>query len=245
MMLSVVIPAFNEAKIIGETIARLQEALRANERPGFEWEIIVCDNHSTDETAVIAQQAGAAVVFEPENQIAKARNTGASIAQGDWLLFMDADTYPKPELIAEMLPVMATGTCVGGSSTIRVEGGPLWYRLNMEGHNIDMRLFKVGWGLFLLCQRDAFTAVGGFDTDLYAFEDLAFVKKLKEYGKKTGKRFVVWHRFPVITSGRKGDLYDRWTMTRSLITAFWMLLTKRRQKGNGRNRLPFWYDGRR
>ena len=58
----------------------------ANDKLGFTSEIIVVDNNSTDNTANLA--AGAQVVFEPINQIGRARNAGAAVAVGDWLLFV-------------------------------------------------------------------------------------------------------------------------------------------------------------
>ena len=59
--LSVVIPAWNEGESLKETIERISDALRATEAQGRDWEIIVCDNGSTDDTAEIARRAGARV----------------------------------------------------------------------------------------------------------------------------------------------------------------------------------------
>jgi glycosyltransferase involved in cell wall biosynthesis len=243
IFLSIIIPAFNEEKIIEETLERIAFALSENQDEGFSWEIIVCDNNSTDRTAEFARRAGAKVVFEPINHIAQARNSGAGSARGEWLLFIDADTYPPPGLISDVLDLIRSGHYVGCSSTIKVDGGPFWYRINLEGHNIDMRLFKTCFGLFVLCQAEAFRAISGFNTNLYALEDLDFANRLKIYGKKLGRGFAIFHHHPVITSGRKGHLYSRWTMTKSGLIALWYLITKK--KIGGANNLPFWYDGRR
>lgn len=91
MKLSVLIPAFNEEKRIGTCIRSVHAALSANARPELQTEIIVADNNSKDATPQIARQEGAHVVFEPVNQISRARNPGARAATGDWLLFLDAD----------------------------------------------------------------------------------------------------------------------------------------------------------
>jgi len=243
MLLSIVIPAFNEEKIIEETLTQIKFALDANRDESFSWEIIVCDNNSTDQTAVIASESGATVVFEPVNHIAKARNTGASSAQGEWLLFIDADTYPRPGTISEMLHLIRADNHIGCGSTIKVVDAPFWYKINLEGHNIDWRLFKTCMGVFVLCRAETFHAIGGFSNDLYAFEDLDFVLRLKTYGRKQGKDFAVLHHYPVITSGRKGNLYGRWEMIKSSVIALWYFITKKKIGGSGA--LPFWYDGRR
>ena len=70
---------------------------------------MVCDNQSTDKTAEIATELGGRVVFELPLPISKARNSGVSIANGHWLLFIDADTYPRPELLAAMLDLIESG----------------------------------------------------------------------------------------------------------------------------------------
>ncbi|MDX1437023.1 MAG: glycosyltransferase [Anaerolineales bacterium] len=243
MLLSIIIPAYNEEKIIADTVSRIRLALEANIADASSWEIIVCDNNSSDRTAAEASATGAAVLFEPDNHISRARNTGAEYALGEWLLFIDADTYPQPGTIADLLDIIHSGDYLGCSSTIQVKGGPLWYRLNFEGNNLSMRLFKTCIGLFVMTRADAFWDLEGFSTDLYAFEDLDFVNRLKVYGHKKGLRFTVLHRHPVITSGRKGELYDRWEITKSSLIALWYLLSK--QKTMGADRLPLWYDGRR
>src|ERR1022692_1935800 len=86
--LSIVIPAFNEERLIARCLQSISASLVANSKPCFTSEIIVVDNNSTDNTANLARQAGAQVVFEPINQIGRARNAGAAEASGDWLLFV-------------------------------------------------------------------------------------------------------------------------------------------------------------
>jgi glycosyltransferase involved in cell wall biosynthesis len=81
--------------------------------------LIVCDNNSTDRTAEIARAAGANVVFEPVNQISRARNSGAAAAIGDWLVFVDADSHPSAGVFAEMAKEIQSGNCIAGGATIR------------------------------------------------------------------------------------------------------------------------------
>jgi glycosyltransferase involved in cell wall biosynthesis len=96
MRISVIVPAFNEEKLLGTTLACIREATG-----GLDAELIVCDNNSTDRTAEIAGQAGARVVFEPVNQISARAQAGAA-ASGDWLVFVDADSFPDRALFAEL-----------------------------------------------------------------------------------------------------------------------------------------------
>src|SRR5207302_7889714 len=121
MKLSVIIPAFNDAKRIASCLQHLPSALRANARSDLESEIIVVDNNSIDATAEIARNLGARVLFEPLNQIARARNAGASVATGDFLLFVDADTHVSADTLAEMLAFIDSATCVGGGTVLRYD----------------------------------------------------------------------------------------------------------------------------
>ena len=122
MRISVVVPAFNEERLIGESLRQINAALSAFTRRNWETEFIVCDNNSTDRTAELARAAGATVVFEPMNQIARARNRGAEAATGDWLIFVDADTHPSAELFDDVATQIESGRCLAGGSTIKLEG---------------------------------------------------------------------------------------------------------------------------
>ena len=109
MKISIVVPAFNEERLLGESLAQIKSAASAFAQRGWDFELIVCDNNSTDRTAEIARAAGATVVFEPVNQIARARNSGAAAATGDWLIFVDADSHPSAGLFAEVAEQINSG----------------------------------------------------------------------------------------------------------------------------------------
>ena len=121
MKISIVVPAFNEERLLGGSLAQITSAAAAFTRRGWDFELIVCDNNSTDRTAEIARAAGATVVFEPVNQIDRARNTGAAAASGDWLVFVDADSHPSAELFAEVAGQIKSGHCLAGGSTVRLD----------------------------------------------------------------------------------------------------------------------------
>src|ERR1700675_1508287 len=132
MHLSIVIPAFNEERLIARCLQSISASLVANSKPCFTSEIIVVDNNSTDNTANLARQAGAQVVFEPINQIGRARNAGAAEATGDWLLFVDADSVLNPELLADILRLIEDGKSVGCGSTLHMQGLPRWATLTLR-----------------------------------------------------------------------------------------------------------------
>jgi len=112
---SVVIPAYNEEEWLPNTLAVLKETMDSLDTPG---EVIVVDNNSTDKTAQIAEGHGARVVFEPVNQISRARNVGARVADGRYLVFLDADTLLSPELLQTALDNLAGGHCCGGGTMV-------------------------------------------------------------------------------------------------------------------------------
>ena len=114
--ISVLIPAFNEEQLISETIDAVRESFQ---RANFHsYEVIVCDNNSTDSTAARAQAKDAIVVHEPHNQISKARNRAASHAAGDWLIFIDADTMLSKELLRLTIDCLESGQICGGGSVV-------------------------------------------------------------------------------------------------------------------------------
>src|SRR5205814_2299865 len=100
----------------------INEAAVAFEERACEWELIVCDNNSTDRTAELARAEGAKVVFEPINQIGRARNCGAASASGDWLIFIDADSQPNRGLFAGVCDAIRSGNCLAGGSTVKLDG---------------------------------------------------------------------------------------------------------------------------
>ena len=110
--ISIVVPAFNEERLLGGSLAQIKSAAGAFTQRGWDFELIVCDNNSTDRTAEIASAAGATVVFEPVNQIAHARDAGAAAATGGWLVFVDADSHPSAELFQDVAEQIRSGKCL-------------------------------------------------------------------------------------------------------------------------------------
>lgn len=248
MVLSIVIPAFNEEKCIANTLKKIEGVLQHQAIKKKDWEIIVCDNNSTDNTALLATEHGAKVVVESINQISRARNTGASIAKGKWLLFIDADTYPDIGLMNDIINIIENDKLVGCGTTVEVVDGHWLNKLRMERLNPLFRLCNISGGAFLLCQKGAFDSINGFSTYLYAYEEIDFVLRLKKYGKSIGKEFKVLFKNPVFTSGRKGDI-NFMSIVRLVFSNFvavilfllYFILPKKVIKFAGKSLLKYWY----
>jgi glycosyltransferase involved in cell wall biosynthesis len=242
MRVSVVLPAFNEEKLLPAALAAVKAASSAFTARGWEWECVVCDNNSTDATAAVARAAGATVVFEPVNQIGRARDAGARAANGDWLVFIDADSTPSAELFASIATRIAEGRVLGGGSTVELEPGtPRYARFVCGLWNLWSRL--AGWaaGSCVWVEAEAFRTVGGFGTEYYAGEEVFLSRRLKSLARRSGLRFVILAGHPLRTSARKLKLY---TLTEGGRFFFRMLFTAGRAAKRPEN-CEIWYDGRR
>jgi glycosyltransferase involved in cell wall biosynthesis len=241
VLVSVVIPAFNEERLLGESLRQVRAAMTAFARRGWQAELIVCDNNSTDRTADVARAAGANVVFEPINQIGRARNRGAEAATGEWLIFVDADTHPSAELFDDVAAQIATGRCLAGGSTIRVESGYPAGTLITHVWNVVSRTFRWMAGSFIFCETAAFRKLGGFDMNLYASEELELSKRLKKLARAERKKIVILHRHPILTSARKLHLYT----PREHFAFLLKSLLRGGKTFTNREECHTWYDGRR
>ena len=239
--ISVVVPAFNEERLLGTSLGAIGTALQAFVERGWACELIVCDNNSTDRTAAIARAAGAKLVREPVNQISRARNTGAAAALGDWLLFVDADSHPSPELFREVAEAIAGGRCLAGGATVAFDSRHPVVRLWLALWNATSRLARWAAGSFIFCEAAAFRAVGGFSEALYAGEEIDFFRRLKRLARRQGRGIVILHRHPLRTSDRKLRLYRWREHLRFLAKTF---LTGGRTLRR-REDCSVWYDGRR
>ena len=241
MKISVIIPAFNEEQLIGETLRQVKAAMTAFSRRGWATETIVCDNNSTDRTAELSRAGGAVVVFEPVNQISRARNSGAAAATGDWLVFLDADSHPSAELFAEVAGQIEAGRCLAGGSTVRVADNYLvgsWIARLWNGISRAGTLLA---GSFIFCEAAAFRQVGGFSNELFAGEEIDLSQRLKQLARSMKRRIVILHRYPLLTSARKMHLYTPWEHLRFVLRTVF----SHRKVLTDREACHTWYDGRR
>ena len=175
-------------------------------------------------------------MFEPVNQISRARNAGAAAASGDWLVFVDADSFPGRELFADLASAITSGRYIGGGATVRFDQADWLASGAVRIWNAISRVMHWAAGSFVFCRADAFRAIGGFSTELYASEEIDFSRRVKRLG-----RFTILHGHPLRTSGRKVLLY-------SMREYFSLLLRIVLSGGRALRRRDdcfVWYDGRR
>ena len=240
LKISIIVPAFNEERLLGASLAQVKSAAGVFARQGWDVELVVCDNNSTDGTAEIARAAGARVVFEPVNQIARARNRGAAAATGDWLVFVDADSHPDVGLFTDVVEQIESGRCLAGGVTVRLDEKHLAAGFITWLWNCASRVGSLLAGSFIFCEASAFRDLGGFDNELFAAEELELSRRLKRLARETNRKLVILHRHPLVTSARKMRLYTVWDHFKMLGR---VLFNRRALKS--REACTLWYDGRR
>lgn len=231
---AVIVPAWNEAEFIESCVASINEAMN---QVSYSGQLIVVDNNSTDDTANIAKAAGAQVVFEPVNQISRARNAGACAANASMYVFVDADSHISGPLLQAAIEAIAQGNKVGGGACIRGDREPEFIaRLGINGWNRISQTFKLAAGCFVFVRADAFSELGGFTLKRYAGEELTLSRGLRRWGKKRGMDFHIITDYTVETSLRKLDWYSSAQLVRQLIVALLPgTMSSRRFMGT-------WYD---
>ena len=241
MKISIVVPAYNEEKLLPASLRSINAAATAFHEHGWDSELIVCNNNSTDRTAEVAEREGAQVVFEPVNQIARARNCGAAAATGEWLLFIDADSQPSRELFGDVIRAIESGRYVAGGATVRLDAWfpGMWFATSLW--NVTSRVKKWCAGSFIFCETNAFRAIGGFSSELFVSEELDLSLRLRAYGKTHGKRMIILSRHPLLTSARKVKLYGHVAHLKFL----WKLILGRGRVLRRREECAIWYDGKR
>ena len=241
MKISVVVPAFNEEKLLGRSLAAIRSSATAFSERGWDWEIVVCDNNSTDRTADIAREAGALVIFEPINQISRARNRGASAATGDWLIFVDADSFPSAALFSATADRISSGNCAGGGCLVTLDEQILSLKIFVGLWNTVSRLKKWAAGSYVFARADLFRELCGFSHELFASEEIDLSNRLKRLAKSRHLRVQIITEQRLVTSARKVHLYGHRAHLRFLWKAIW----SPRRTIMSREKCVLWYDGRR
>jgi hypothetical protein len=188
--LSVIVPAYRATRLLPDTLAALAASDLSRER----WELIVVDDASGDATAEVAARWADQVVVLPGVPAGPggARNAGARVARGAWLVFVDADVRVHPDALSRI----ATGAAAqpglvaifGSYDAHPAEPGVLSeYRnlLHRQVHCAGAGEAETFWAGCGAVRRDAFEAASGFDVERFprpSIEDIELGYRLRDRG---------------------------------------------------------------
>lgn len=184
--LSVVIPCFNESAFIG---GLLDDLSRQSHLPG---QVIVVDSQSSDGTAEVAASYSSSLpsmVVPAPRGVAHARNAGAAVAAFDWLLFLDADVRLPPRFLEDLVNDVRLRGASLATTNFRAPGSSVrdkvavWIGLQYCRAFARSRHPVVG-GFCVLCSREIFLSVGGFDPRVHMGEDLDFASRAMDAGAR-------------------------------------------------------------
>jgi glycosyltransferase involved in cell wall biosynthesis len=212
--LSVIIPAMNEENYLGATLKSLGAAAEALQSGhGCAVQVIVVDNQSTDQTACIARGLGAIVVPEPVRNIARARNTGARVAEGELLFFLDADTLVPPSVLTRVSSVMSYSSCAGGAVHVLHRPARALLRMYVGLYGVLGRLSGMAQGAAQFWRREPYFTVGGYDETMYFGEDVDFYWRMSRAARRAGRKVCYVSDVQVVPSPRR---YDQWPLWKTL-----------------------------
>ena len=192
-----VIPAFNEARLIAETIASIHTAMRSISA----YEVIVVDNGSTDDTVQLAQRAGARTLVDPHATVAGLRNLGVRAASAEVIVFLDADvalTGAWTDNIRATLSDLAANPRLITGSWCGVPDNPSWIERFWFAPKAAGGNNHINSGHMVLC-RAFFDEIGGFDPDLQTGEDYELSVRATTAGgdmREAPGLAVVHHGYP-------------------------------------------------
>lgn len=233
--ISLIVPAHNEAAFLPSC---LEAARQAAERVDAGVEIIVVLNRCTDDTEEIARQHGCVMVREDAKNLSVIRNAGAAVARGEILVTCDADSRMHPDSFLEILDRLDSGKYVGGGAVIFPERWSLGIIASGISILPYLAFSGVSFGLFW-CRKEDFDEIGGFDARFVSVEDIDFARRLKAFGRKSGRVWGTLIRSPLVTSCRKFDQFGDWYIFRN------PSFVRKVFRGNDRRAADqFWYDVR-
>jgi cellulose synthase/poly-beta-1,6-N-acetylglucosamine synthase-like glycosyltransferase len=223
LQISVIVPAYNAAATLGRCLAALSEQTLP---PG---EILVVDDGSRDETVEIAHLYDVHVISQANAGPAAARNTGASVASGDLLLFTDADCAPARDWVERLAAPFVDLTVVGAKGiyqTNQAEPVARFVQIEYEDKYDRMRgqegidfvdTYSAAY------RRDIFLEAGGFDTSFptASVEDQELSFRLAAAGR----------RLVFVPDARVTHIHDRTLVEyvqRKFWIGFWKALVTRR-----------------
>jgi rSAM/selenodomain-associated transferase 2 len=176
MILSIVIPTYNEEENIGNVVSFIRENIKAAEA-----EVIISDGGSEDNTLEEARKAGAKAVLSPGKGRAAQMNYGVSIAKGDVLYFIHADCYPPSTFVNDIQWAITHGFDLGRYRT-KFNSKKTLLKLNAWFTRFDL-FICMGGDQTLFITRSLFKLCNGFREDMRIMEEYEFCERARKRGK--------------------------------------------------------------
>jgi glycosyltransferase involved in cell wall biosynthesis len=202
---SVIVPAYNIASYLGAAL----ESLR---RQSFrDFEVLIVDDGSTDETAAIAQSFCQRddrfhLLRKSNGGLSSARNYGIRQANSDYIALLDADDVYHPDKLAihaaRLVADPSIGVTYSASRAIRDSGKSTWFTLDGKPVHPDPMLALmcknfIGHGSNAVFRKDIINAIGDFDETLRSSEDLDFwlrIAATKQWRFERDRRVLCGYR---------------------------------------------------
>lgn len=232
-MLTIVIPARNEAKYLPNCLSAIE---RAKRHITSELEVIVVLNRCTDRTEEIARAAGCKIVENNSKNLSSIRNTGAFAATGEFLVTIDADSYMSERLLAKIESKLQDDNIIGGGVLMFPERWSLGIILTFLVLIPVALIYRISAGVFF-CRKSSFEAIGGFNEKWYSAEDIEFARRLRAHGKQNRKKFITIFSAWIVTSCRKFDEFGDWYAIKRPKLFYELLFGKNKEAAN-----TYWYD---
>lgn len=190
MQLSIIIPTYNEEKVIDHLLSYLKEHSGSLVK-----EIIVSDGGSTDDTIAIAKTSNVQVVTSTQKGRAAQMNYGASLATAEILYFLHADTFPPKNFARQIIVAYAKGFA-SGCFRLSFDHPSLFLKANCWFTRFNVANVRFG-DQSLFVSKKIFQKIGGFTVEMILLEDQEIITRIQKLS-----RFVVL-RDAVISSARK------------------------------------------
>lgn len=182
-MISVIVPAFNEEDYIGYCL----ESLDAQDFPRDQYEVIVVDNGSTDNTKKIAQEYSVKIIDHPVGNIGSVRNAGLNASCGDVIAFIDSDCVAGPDWLRNGFSLIMADKELGGlqGPCLSPKNGNLYQILwaPSESSVSKKRINRLATGSCFF-RSSIFEEVGVFNERIKSGEDTDLSKRIIERGYK-------------------------------------------------------------
>jgi rSAM/selenodomain-associated transferase 2 len=191
---SFIIPVWNEEAIISRMIEHVR-GLRASGSA----EIIVVDGDPAGRTIKVARHMGVKTAISEKGR-GNQMNLGASLAAGEILIFLHADTLLPPDALELIETAMENSSCIAGAFDLAIDSERPVFRLIEKAASLRSRMTRIPYGdQTIFIRKSDFRELGGF-RDIPIMEDVEIMQRIK---KRKGKICIIGRA--VMTSPRRWE----------------------------------------